>query len=232
MIINGFVGGTWTVHGRSAPLRVGGTSPSWNATFDSLPNMVVNTLQGVLNVPSISSILVRGSVRGASLNFTAPFAAGALDLGSLTVRGGVFGTAIQAAGNIGTISALTFNGTLVTAGVGPLSTTDLLPTAASDFVSPAQIRSVSLHPHGKNVVGFVNSEVAASNVGILAMGTTRVANGGTPFGVAAHSLGRLTGRDLTHKQNLAFSNVTDAAALAQQVAARNLNLQDFAIRIL
>ena len=229
--VGGFIGGKWNVAGRSAPLRVGGTNTSWDATFDSLPNMVVNTLQGVLTVPSIRSILVRGNVLSAFLNFTGPFASGALDLGQLTVRGGVFNSAIQSAGNIGSISAKDMRTTLVTAGVGPLSGTDPLPASPSDFASPAQIRSISLHPSGRNVVGFLNSDVAASNIGSLTMGTTRVANG-QPFGVAAHSIGRLTGRDLSHKQNLVFVNLTDAAALAQQVAARNLNLQDFVIRIL
>lgn len=232
IVVGGFVGGSWNIHGPSAPLRIGGSDTSWNATFDSLSSIVVTTLEGALSVPSLKSIRVLGSVRNASLNFTAPFAAGATDLGSLAVRGGIFASAVQSAGNIGTISALELQGSLVTAGVGPLATNELLPTVASEFAAPAQIRSIALHPHGRGVIGFLGSDIAASTIGTLSLVSTRVANGGNTFGVAAHSLGNLTAHDLTHKQNLVFSNVTDPAAVTQQVAARHLTLDDFAIRIL
>lgn len=229
--VRGFLGGTWTIHGSSAPLHVYGTSPSWNATFDSLPSMDVTLLQGALTAPSMKSIVVHGRISTASLNFTAPYAAGATDLGHLSVRGGILGSSIRSAGNLGLISALNLQGTLVVAGTGQLSSADPLPSSASQFVSPASIRSISLHPHGKNVVGYLGSDVAASSIGSISMGTTRVDNSGSPFGVAAQTLGRLTGRDLTNKQNLRFSNITSAAVLAQQIAAEHLNLQDFAIRI-
>jgi peptidyl-prolyl cis-trans isomerase A (cyclophilin A) len=232
MTVGGFVGGAWNIHGPSAPLRMGGSATDWNATFDSLPSIVVTTLEGALTVPSLKSIRVLGTVRNASLNFTAPFAAGATDLGSLNVRGGIFSSAIQAVGNIGTISALELQGSLVTAGVGPLSGAVPLPTMASDFVAPAQIHSITLHPHGRGAIGFLGSDIAAATIGSLSLATTRVANGGSPFGVAAHTLGHLTAHDLTHKQNLVFANVIDPATVTQQVAARHLTLDDFAVRIL
>lgn len=231
-VAGGFVGGTWTIHGPSAPLRMGGSTPGWNATFDSLPNIVTTTLEGSLTVPSLKFIRVLGSVQGASLNFTAPFAAGAKDLGSLQVRHGILGSAIQSAGNIGPISAMELEGSLVTAGLGTLGSGEALPTVATDFASPAKIDSISLHPHGRGVVGFVASDVAAATVGPLSLGTTEVNNGGTTFGVAAHSIANLTAHDLTHKQFLAFSKVTTAAQVAQQVAARHLTLDDFTIRII
>lgn len=228
--VGGALGGTWNVPGASAPLLIGGTTSDWNATFGSLPNINdFGSMGGTLTVPSLQYLRVHGSLIGALIDFTGTSGA---DLGGMHVYNLIKGSAIESSANLGPIVAESLEGSIVYAGVGPLTQGQPLPAAASDLSSTATIQSVTLRPRGKVKIGFLASDIAAANIGNLALSTTEVSNGGIAFGVAAESIARLTARDLTNHRQLAFSNVHDATALANQIAAANLNLEDFHIVVL
>ena len=226
--VPGFIGGTWSIPGASAPLVVGGTDFLFDGTFGSLPYVQTNgTFAGRLTVPSLAHVRVRGNMESAVLNLTGT----GNDLGQLFVRGAILNSAIVSAGNLGPISAEALQQSIVYAGVGQLAQGESLPTSASELSGSATIRSITLRPVGK-VAGFRASDVAAASIGILAFGTTQVDNMGTPFGVAAINIGRLTARDLTNRRFIALSNINDATTLANQIAAQGINLQDLVIRVL
>jgi hypothetical protein len=232
MRVGGFIGGQWKIPGRTAPLRVGGTASDWNATFDDLPSLTTfGSFSGALSVPRLPLLDVRGGMNHATLQFTAAATGSDNSLGRLKVKGAIANIFLASAGSIGSISALSIANSVIFAGVSPSLTSGDLPTSAADFVASASIRSIALHPHGKNVVGFRNSNVAASSLGTLSLGTTRVANN-SPYGFAAGSIGRLAVRDLTNKKSLNFSNLRDPAALAAEIAARGIDLRDLVIRLL
>lgn len=224
----GAIGGPWRVVGKCAPLHIGGTTTDLAAQLDSLPSITdTGSFSGALQVPSVNSIFIAGQMSNGIISFTAPNTA---DLGRMVVRGGMFASVVQAVGNMGTIISEAMQRSAVSAGVGQLATGQVLPMSPSDFASASTIHTVWLRPTQK-VVGFLASEIAASNLGQVILGTTRTDNGGAPFGVAAVQIRSLSGRDQTHHQAFTFTNLRDPAALAAQIAARHLNLQDFQIQL-
>lgn len=229
MKVGGLIGGTWTVPGASAPLLIGGTAFDFNGTFASVPYIRdTGSFSGTLNIPSLSQLKVNGNMVSALLNLTG---AGAKDLGVLNVRGVISGSAIVSAGNLGQISARGLVQSIVYAGVSTLPQGQPLPTSAAELTASASIGSIVTHPTAK-VIGFLASDIAASSIGVLNLGTTRVANNGVPFGVAGASIGRFVVRDLTNHRVIALSNINDPTTLANQVAAQRLNLQDLTVTVL
>jgi hypothetical protein len=227
-VVFGAIGGPWRVVGKCAPLNIRGTTPDWAAQLDSLPRITDDgPFSGALQVPSVNSIFIAGQMSNAIVSFTAP---NTTDLGKMVVLGGMFASAVQAVGNIGTVIAEVMQRSAVSAGVGQLATGQVLPLRPADFAHTSTIHTVWLRPTRK-VVGFAASEIAAANLGQVILGSTRTDNGGTPFGVAAVQIGSLSGRDVTHRRPFMFTNLQDPAALAAQIAARHLNLQDFQIQL-
>lgn len=104
-----------------------------------------------------------GAVSAAS-SFAADIVTG--DLGSLTVKQGLFTANIISTGNIGTVKAKEMNGSILFAGIDPALTA--LPDSADDFVTAASIRSVIL---GKARGAFFNSRIAASMIGSVDLST-------------------------------------------------------------
>ena len=224
----GAIGGPWRVVGKSAPLNIGGTTTDWAARFDSLARITdTGSLGGALQVPSINSIFIGGQMSNAVMSFTAP---NTTDLGKMVVRGGMFGSVVQAVGNLGTIIAEAMQRSAISTGVGQLPAGQALPMTPSDFTNSSRIGSVFLRPTQK-VIGFLASEIAAPNIGQLALGTTRTDNGGAPFGVAAVQIASLSARDQTHHRAFTLTALHDAAGLAAELAARHLDLQDFKIQL-
>ena len=127
-------------------------------------------------------------------------------------------------GDLGPITAEAMQQSVVFAGVGPLQQGQDLPASAADLSSTATIRSIVLHPTAK-ITGFLASDIAASTIGILSLGTTRVDNSSVPFGVAATSIFHISARDLTHQQVINLSSISDPMTLANEIAASGLNLQ-------
>ena len=226
----GVIGGTWSVPGISAAMRIGGTTGDFNGTFGFLPDILdFGSFGGILDIPSLQKMTVNGNMVDATLDFTGT---GVTDLNNLQVHGRIAGTAILAAGNIGEIRSQTLEESIVFAGVStPLPSGQDLPTSASNLAATASIGVIQLRPSGK-LTGFLGSDIAAANIGALGLGTTKVNNNGVTFGVAAENLNFINVRDLTNHRIILFRNVNNAATLAQQISAQGLNLQDMTITVL
>ncbi|MDB5171422.1 MAG: peptidyl-prolyl cis-trans isomerase (rotamase) - cyclophilin family [Phycisphaerales bacterium] len=232
MIIPGQVGGTWNIPGPVSSLTVGGTANDFNATFAKPLGLFLSrsTFVGSLTAPSIGTFQVHGAMTNGSLKLTAPYAPGKLDLGTLSVGGGILSSSIQSAGNIGKVSAANLATSTLFAGVGTLAAGAVLPQALTDFTAPASISQITLHPRPKTV-GFSGSVIAAQTLGNLSLATTNVNNGGNAFGVAAHSIGRFTATNATPAEKFDLKNLTNAQQLAAIVASQKLTLSDLQIRL-
>lgn len=228
VFVLGVVSGTWNIAGAVAPLRIGGSTSDWSATFGNLSKLTVTgNFQGSLTTATLPRLDVRKSMIDTILRLTA---SGTTDLARLSVGGVIAAALISAAGNIGQITAQSVSHSYFYAGLAPLTPGVTLPIDASGFESPASIASVILHPRGK-IPGFASTAVAANSIGKLSFGTIQTSNGGSPFGIATTSLGSLTARDISQIQTFSFADVHDAATLAAQIAARKLNLGDFVFRL-
>lgn len=228
-LIRGSVANTWNVKGASGPLRIGGAGLDFHATFGSIPSIVDTGLfDGTITATSLQKFIVSGPMVDAGLTFTAT---GTTDLGQLKAGGGIFGVTITAAGSIGDIIAPTLSGSDFSAGLATLPAGQTLPASAADFASPASIHSITLRPRAK-MIGFVGSNLAASSIGKLSLGTIQSSNSGKAFGIATTSLGSLFARDVSRPQTFRFTGVHDPNALAAQMTAEKLNPGDFVIRLL
>ena len=198
-------------------------------TFDRL---LVNLDAGIrLTAAAVATLSVGHLLHDSLITLTAPSVNGAFALRTLTARGGILNTTIRSAGSIGVVSSMFVINSSIYAGVGPLPPGQGLPAAASDFVAPAQIRSVTLS-RSPRFPSFSNSVIAASSLGSLDLGTIQTANGGTPFGLAARFIRSVTGNDLTSHRDFRLTNLITPQTLASEIAASHLNLQDFTIRLL
>jgi len=150
---------------------------------------------------------------------------------SLIARRGITNTLVNTTGGIGTINTPSILNSTIDAGVGPLPAGQSLPAAPTDFVTPAEIRSVLLG-RATGVPSFSNSVLAAASLGNLNLGPIATANNGVPFGVAAHSIASLAGTDATTHRAFRLTRLATPQDVSAQLTAKGLNLQDFVIRIL
>lgn len=148
----------------------------------------LNAEPDVITAPSIGLLKSFGG-RGytgsfeADLNLTAP---GVTSLARMDVAGGLNGAAVRAAGSIGKVTVGAMHDSLLLAGVRSGLAT--LPAAASDFVTPASIASITVR--GTAPAAFSDSVIAASSVGRVVVGRVGSQNATpAPFGVAATSVG-------------------------------------------
>jgi cyclophilin family peptidyl-prolyl cis-trans isomerase len=232
-VVLGLVGGTWNIPAGVTSLSINGAESDFNATFASPLRLVTSkkSFSGTLTAPSIGIFKVRGDLNLAHISLTSPYAAGKFDLGSLSAGGAFVNSQIVSAGNVGVVSAAEMNGAVLYAGVGTLPLGVLFPQALSDFVAPASVGAVTMHPTGK-AVGFANSVIAAQSVGKLQMTSTNVNDGGIPFGVVTHSIGAFVAGNANPKEKFNLSNLTSAAQLAALVASQHLVLGDLNITLL
>jgi hypothetical protein len=223
--------GTISIGGGAPPsLLLGQTANETISSAVPLGRITVNQDAGItLTAPSVTAIVVGGSLHDSTLTFTAPYAAGLLDLGNLNVMKGMSRVVLASAGSIGTISAQFMNDDTVSAGVGPLAPGQIFP-GPTDFIATATIQTVRLQTP-LLVPSFLNSFISAYRENTLNLGSIQTANGGAPFGITAHSIGTLTGADRVQGRSFVLTNLSSPAGVAAALSARKLNLQDFMIQI-
>ncbi|MCK4872947.1 MAG: hypothetical protein KAS72_09500 [Phycisphaerales bacterium] len=103
-------------------------------------------------------------------------------LKKMTVVGRLTGSVIRTVGSIGAITVGGITDSMIFAGVQD-AVTDL-PDVAGDFASEQAIRKFTVKPPA-GAFSFVNSIVAAWDIGKISIGSVNPDNGGTPFGFAA-----------------------------------------------
>jgi hypothetical protein len=133
------------------------------------------TTPSLITAPSVGTIKVKGNFGGTVQTTT---------LGSLQVTGTLLGASITATDGIGSISAGSITGSSILAGVTPGMTA--LPADEVDFINKsASIGSVSVSGT------FSDSDIASWNVKSVSIRTVETQAGGTAFGVAGGTIGKV-----------------------------------------
>lgn len=148
---------------------------------------VGGNLAGNITAQTIPSLSVKGNVSGATVTVTQPFAGKGRSLGSVKVGGGINNSTFRVSGNVGSVSAQSLSASTIYAGVADSVAATTLPAGVGDFASQATIASVSVR------ASTAGSNIAAFNLGKLALGQVNTSNGGTLFGLAGDKAAAVTG---------------------------------------
>lgn len=220
--------GTWSVGGHVHILQVGSIASGWTGsvagmvdTFNVLHDATVD-----LTAPAVGKLAVHGSLSDSTISLTEPLSSVGYDLSSLFVGGAMVNSSVVSGGSIGTVSAGRMDGSGIYAGL----VSPALPATTSDFGNTAEIRSVTLH---RSLAGasFTGSNIAAYQMGTVSLGTVATSNGGTPFGVAGHSIQSITLVDATTNHVVHMSNVPTTPAFAALLASKGVAQNDFVVEI-
>jgi len=146
-----------------------------------------------LTALSVRSMVVRGNLEGAAVTLSQAVQDRVYALARLYVGGWLRNSAVEAAGNIGSVFVRGMDGSRLFAGVAGGD----LPGEASDFSAHATIRSFTQAGVRENrtyVASYLDSDVAAWNILRCSLRQVQTDNGGGPFGLAAADIGLLTWR--------------------------------------
>ncbi len=179
---------------------------------------------------SLGSVFVPGLVNDGTFTTNANFSAG-LQIGLLKFGGTVQGSLIDAAGNIGTVSAASLTGVQIYAGVSSAeSEAASFPNTATDFIATAHIGSVLL---GKTGTAFSNSIISADTIGTTRLGSINTSNSGITEGIATLKLNVFSGTLVPGGVlNAGPKQLKSAATLSAYETREKVTLGDFEISLI
>jgi hypothetical protein len=193
----GTIDGTWSVTGSTGALTAASIPSTWNGTFSgNVASLnVSHDASGKLKAGSITTMSVTGQygdgVSGdTTLKLTQPLGGAKAALGTLSVGHWMDHVNVTSLDSLGAITAGGMTDSNVYAGV--LNVDDALAqinSLNSAVLSPAGIASVTVKGITGSPANYVNTNLAAWNMGTLKLSTIKVAN--TPngtFGVAANTI--------------------------------------------
>ena len=184
---------------------------------------VGGNLGGNITAQTIPSLSVKGNVAGATVTVTQPFSGKGRSLGSVKVGGSINNSVFRVSGNVGSVSAQSLSASTIYAGVADSVAATTLPVGVGDFASQATIASVSAK------ASTAGTNIAAFNLGKLALGQVNTSNGGTRFGLAADKVASVTG-SLSTGVRFGLKKLDTPADVATQT--QGLTLGDFQITLL
>jgi hypothetical protein len=179
------------VAGKTSRVAAGSVASNWSGTFGDLASFATGNLAGSITADSINS-LNANTLTGAQIRLNRAFAPGATALNRLYVRGAMTNTDIRSDADLGTISAASISGSTIFAGKSNGGGKNL-PTDATAFVNAATIRGVTVRGRGATPT-FADTNIAASTLGRMNLGTVQVNNGGKAFGLAAQTIAAVSGQ--------------------------------------
>ena len=143
------------------------------------------------------------------------------NLGSLlrlAAAGAITGATVRTTGDIGVVTAGSIVNSTIFAGI----TGDalVLPADVGAFTTPSTIRSVTIRNRTTDPA-FVGSDIAAATIGRAVLGIVNVSNAGTPFGLAAQSIGSVT----------ASAGATPIRAARLTEPSQSITSTDFEVRV-
>ena len=210
--------GEWNVTGRASRVAADSIASNWAGTFGDVASIsVAGDVAGNITANSVNSLSAE-TFNGARINLTRPFQGRSSAVNRLSARGAITNTIVRSNADIGTVSAASITTSTFFAGVQG----DVLPTAATAFVNAATIRNVTIRNRGATTPVFVASNIAASTLGRMNLGTVQVTNNGIPFGLAAQTIQSLSaiGANNTPVREARMTEPTDS-----------LDLGDFEVRV-
>jgi cyclophilin family peptidyl-prolyl cis-trans isomerase len=191
----GAIDGTWSVTGATGAMTAVSIPTTWNGTFSGniLSMIVSQNAYGQLKAGSITTMTVKGNygdgVGGdTTLKLTQPLDSKTA-LGTLNVTGWMSDVDVTSLDSLGAITAGGMTGSNVYAGVLNVDDT-LTPMETLDHtvMSHAGIASVTIKGITGAAASYVNTDLAAWNMGTLKLNQLQAANAGTAFGVAADTI--------------------------------------------
>lgn len=221
--IASLVAGSWTtVSELGSPSTISAPSITRLSVSKTLNAHISVTALGQANVGAIttSTWSVSGAVGGITAGSITGLNLSAGSVGRITDRGDATGVVVNSAGNIAAVSALGLSGSRFYAG-GTTNDASGLPTA---FPTAASINSVTVGRHG-----FSNSVIGAATLGRLSLGAIASLNGGTPFGVAAHTIAALTAT--VDGKRFSVARVSSADQVTAALTKAGITANDLVIRI-
>ena len=220
-------GGTWNVGGKMHMLNAGSISTGWTGTVNgALDNLNVSH-DAVMNLTAnaVGKMIVHGALSASTVTLTQPLTGASFDINNLFVGGTMIDSTIRSAGNVNAVSIGSMQDSNLYVGlVNPT-----LPAVTADFANTAEIHSISLRRSAS--ASFAGSNIAAYQLGSVVLGAVATANGGTPFGVGAHSINSITLVDQTTHRSARESNVPSAGAFNQLLVSRGIAQGDLVVEI-
>lgn len=220
-------GGTWNVTGKVHVLSAGAIATGWSGTIAGAINSfnVTHDAEMDLTAAEIGSMVVHGALSNSTVTLTQPLAASGFDMNSLFVGGAMIDSTIRSAGSINVVSIGSMQDSNLYVGlVNPA-----LPAVTSDFANTAEIRSITLRRSAS--ASFSGSNIAAYQLGAVVLGAVATSNGGTPFGVAGHSINSITLVDQTTRRSAHETDVPNAGAFDQLLVTRGIAQGDLVVEI-
>lgn len=188
----GALSGAWNIVGPGGNIVAGSISYGWSLTSNSSIGIITTgNFAGSLTALTAVSANINGNFSGSILLTTTSNNINAI--GRITVLGTIDGGSIRTSGNLGSISAGAIRNSSIFAGVKSSFTTTPsssgLPDGQSDFESDRTIESVVVNGIEGQSFNFINSNIAAWNIGAVRLVDIQTSNAGVPFGVAATDIG-------------------------------------------
>jgi hypothetical protein len=224
-------GGTWSIGGNVGAIAAGSIAHGWVANVTGSANSITVSHDAAVNVTAstLGNVNVRGSLFGSSIQLLNPLTPMGFDLKSLSVGGAIQSSTIRSTGSIGAINAAQILSSRIYAGLVPLPMGQTLPMNVLDFGNVAQIKSVTLRR--SSGASFAGSDIAAYSVGPVNLHTVQMSNGGTTFGIGAHSVKLVALTDQLTGKSVRVANVPSAAAFNSALASKGITPQDFVVSI-
>jgi hypothetical protein len=176
---------------------------------------------------SMNSMKVRGTLSNCTINLTMPLNRG-MNLNSLVVGGAIDGVTINSGNNLGSIVAAKLQDSQIYAGL-VASPSAPLPTVSADFRNTSTIKLITLRRSAS--ASFVNSDIAAYTIGNATLGGADQANGGTPYGLAAHAITSVTIVDEGSGKTVHVSKPTTTTSFNNALVAKGVTPVDLTVRI-
>ena len=194
-------GGTWSIEGDARTIRVNQSSPDWNVAVAGQVRTLYcrGVLSGTWAADSLRTLIVGDSAQNFSLTLDQDVEDGLYALRYARIRNWLADSVILADGHIGSVILGGVSDSVIFAGVGSTADENAdgvfdLPDPAADFAAEAAISRITVTGRATDGNGHstVNSNFAGSEVRRVSLAGVATDNAGTPFGLAAASLYRLT----------------------------------------
>ncbi len=180
-------GGNWNINGTTGSIVAASTALSWDADFTGAVTSldVTGNASGTITAASIRALSVRNNFSSGTLTLTGNGTVKSPDIRSLSI-GGIFSDSVlRSAGDIDAIHLGEISGSDIDAGVSSAVTG--LASAASDFVSTAQIASLTIAGIRGSTFAATASDISAADIGKVIIRQTTPAGSGAVFDFAAES---------------------------------------------
>jgi cyclophilin family peptidyl-prolyl cis-trans isomerase len=190
--VGGAISGAWNITGAAGSITANSTAATWTANFNNIINSVRVTQDWSGNITASAIRTARaGSVSLARMTLLQPAGPGAVSLGSLNAKGAMTNSTITSAGgDILSVTVGSMTGSYIATGV---AFTGGVPSDVGQFLTASTIWSVNVR--NRTAPSFLNSVIAATNLGRMNLGVVNTVNNGTVFGLGAQFIASVNAVD-------------------------------------